>query len=504
MKKILIAILALAAFSAQAQQNTLMEASFWQGAPTVDAVKAEIAKGNSPSNFNGNSFDPVVTAINANAPTESIKYLIEQPGNDVNKLTHDGRIYLHWAASRGNVELVEYLLKKGSKLDLADTHGSTPLLFSANQKNTKIFDVFVAHGANLQKDVNQDGANILLLAIANDKDFALTDYFVSKGVSLNSTDNAGNNAFAYAARGGNIDFLKKLLEKGVKPNANAMLMAAQGGGGRGAAPAATGLAIFEYLESVGIKPTAVTKNGENVLHAIARKPNQAEQIKYFLAKGVNVNQVNEDGNNVLMAAVAVNRDLAALDLLVPQTKNINLANLQGQTALTLAVKSNSPEVISYLISKGADVKVTDKKGNNLAYYAVESYRSGGGRGGAGMGGPKPEDFDTKLNILKEKGLDIAAPQKDGNTLYHLAVAKNDLSLVKRVQALGIDINAKNKEGITALHKAALIAKDDVMLKYLLSIDAKKDAVTGFKETAFDLAKENETLTKNKADITFLK
>jgi len=504
MKKILIALFALAAFTAQAQQNTLLEASFWQGAPTVEALKAEIAKGNNPSQFNANSFDPVVTAINANAPTETVKYLIEQPGNDVNKLTHDGRIYLHWAASRGNVELVEFLLKKGSKLDLVDTHGSTPLLFSANQKNTKIFDVFVANGANLQKDVNQDGANILLLAIANDKDFVLTDYFVSKGVNLNSTDAAGNNAFSYAARSGNIEFLKKLVEKGVKPNANAMLMAAQGGGGRGAAPAATGLAIFEYLESVGIKPTAVAKNGENVLHAIARKPNQAEQIKYFLGKGVSVDQVNEDGNNVLMSAAAVNRDLAVYELLLPKTKNINQANIQGQTALTLAVRANSPEVVSYLISKGADVKVLDKKGNNLAFYAVESYRSAGGRGGAGMGGPKPEDFDNKLTVLKTAGLDITAPQKDGNTLYHLAVAKNDLSLVKRVQPLGIDINAKNKEGITALHKAALIAKDDTMLKYLLSIDAKKDAVTSFKETAFDLAKENETLSKNKADITFLK
>ncbi len=503
MKKILIAFFALAAFTAQAQQNTLLEASFWQGSPTVKSLKAEIAKGNNPSQLNANSFDPVVTAINANAPVETVKYLIEQPRNDVNKLTHDGRIYLHWAASRGNVELVDYLLKKGSKLDLVDSHGSTPLLFAASQKNTKIFDLFVAHGANLQKDVNQDGANILLLAIANDKDFVVTDYFVSKGVNLNSTDAAGNNAFSYAARSGNIDFLKKLVEKGVKPNANAMLLAAQGGGGRGAAPATGGgLAIFEYLESVGIKPTAVAKNGENVLHAIARKPNQAEQIKYFLAKGVSFDQVNEDGNNVLMSAAAVNRDLAVLELLLPKTKNINQPNLQGQTALTLAVRANSPEVVSYLISKGADVKVLDKKGNNLAFYAVESYRAAGGRGAAM--GPKPEDFDTKLNALKQAGLDITAAQKDGNTLYHLAVAKNDLSLVKRVQPLGIDINAKNKEGITALHKAALIAKDDVMLKYLVSIGAKKDAVTGFKETAFDLAKDNETLTKNKADITFLK
>jgi len=504
MKKVLIALFAMASLTASAQQNILLESSFWQGAPTVDAVKAEVAKGSNPSQFSGNSFDPVVMAINANAPTETVKYLLEQPGNDVNKLTHDGRIYLHWAASRGNIELVEYLLKKGSKLDLVDTHGSTPLLFAANQKNTKVFDVFIAHGANLQKDVNQDGANILLLAIANDKDFALTDYFVSKGVSLNSTDAAGNNAFSYAARAGNIELLKALIQKGVKPNATAMLMAAQGGGGRGAAPAGAGIAIFQYLESVGLKPTATAKNGENALHAIVRKPNQTEQIKYFLSKGVSVEQADEEGNTVLMSAAAANRDTAVFALLLPQVKNIHKANAQGQTALTLAVRSNSPDVVNYLVNKGADVNVLDKKGNNLAYYAIESYRSAGMGGRGPANGPKPEDFAAKLNILKQKGLNITAPQQDGNTLYHLAVAKNDLSLVKRVQALGVDINVKNKEGITALHKAALIAKDDTMLKYLLSINAKKEEVTSFKETAYDLASENETLSKNKVAISFLK
>ena len=125
--------------------------------------------------------------------------------------------------------------------------------------------------------------------------------------------------------------------------------------------------------------------------------------------------------------------------------------------------------------------------------------------GAGVGfGPKPEDFDAKLKVLQEKGLSVSTPQKNGNTLFHLAILKNDLGILKRIQALGIDVNAKNAEGITALHKAAMIAKDDNILKYLLSIGAKKEAETNFKETAFDLASENETLAKNKISINFLK
>ena len=109
-----------------------------------------------------------------------------------------------------------------------------------------------------------------------------------------------------------------------------------------------------------------------------------------------------------------------------------------------------------------------------------------------------------MMILQQAGVDLSAPQKDGNTVYHLAVAKNDIALLKRLEVLKADVNAKNKEGLTPLQKAAMIAKDDVLLKYLLSIGAKKDIATEFKETAYDMAKENEFLSKNNVSIDFLK
>jgi ankyrin repeat protein len=512
MKKLLIAIFAIVSLSARAQQNTLLEQSFWQKSPNIDAVKAEIDKGASASQSNASGFDPIVLAINASAPTETIKYMLSQPGTDINKLTHDGRNYIHWASSRGNAEVVEYLLSKKAKIDVEDTHGSTPFLFGLNggQQNIKVFDLFLAHGLDIKKEVNADGANALLLAVGNDKDFVLSNYFISKGLDWNSVDAAGNNAFAYAARTGNIELLRALVAKGVKPSPNAMLMAAQGGGGRrgGPAPApASNLAIYEYLETLNIKPTVTAKNGENVLHALVRKPNQGELVQYFLSKGVDVNQADEEGNTVLMAAATTNRDLPVYEMLLPKVKNINQANNKGVTALAYAVGSNSPAILNYLISKGADVKALDKNGNNVAYYLIENYRATlapRGPGAPAVAQPATDDFDAKLAILTEKGLDVTAPQKNGNTFYHLAVAKNNLALVKRLQPLNIDVNLKNKKGFTALHKAALIAKDDVMMQYLLSIGAKKDITTNFKETAFDLATENEALAKNKVTVNFLK
>lgn len=490
MKQLFLGIVTLLSISTRAQQkNIFLDQSFWKTNPDVATIQAKIAEGNNPAEATASAFDGVVYAINAKAPTESIKFMLAQKGNDVNKLTHDGRTYIFWAASRGDLALVEYLLSKGANPNLVDTHDATPLRFAASggQTDTRIYDALIKGGADI-KALNQDGANILLLSIANDKDFVLTDYFVSKGLSVQSTDAAGNTAFNYAARTGNTVLLNKLIEKGVKYTDNAMIMAAQGSRGTN-----NTIGFYQYLESLQIKPTAISKNGENVLHVIARKPNQQEIIHYFISKGVDVNQADNEGNTPFINAAASNRDTATIALLLSKVKNINQANKKGATALTMAVRSNSADIVQRILNKGADKNAVDAEGNNLAYYLLQTYDQ-----------RRPEDFDAKLKVLQDNKVNLLAPQKNGNTLYHLAVVKNDLSLLKRIESLHADINSKNKEGLTPLHRAAMVSKDDVILKYLLSIGAKKEATTDFKETAFDLAKENESLTKNKIPTDFLK
>jgi len=502
MKKLLLGLILFCCVSAQAQKNSLLDQAFWQGKPDVNSVKAEIEKGANPAQLNGSSFDPVVMAINADAPNETIKFLLVQPGNEVTKLTHDGRTYLHWAANRGNDEILSYLLSKGINVGLKDSHGVTALTFAAGsgQQNTKIYDLLLAKGANLKTDVNNSGANALLLAIGSDKDFKLTDYFASKGLDLKSVDADGLNAFGYVARSGNIEALKALLAKGIPVDQSALITASEGSR-RGS----NGIEVYQYLESLKIKPTNTDKEGRNVLHALVRKPKQNEIIAHFLTAGVDVNKADNDGNTPLMYVAATNRDTAVLALLLPKVKNINQVNTKGLSALAMAVNSNSPAVVAYLLAKGADLKTTDKEGNNLAYYLIQSYSSAEGGRGLAPGTPsRAEEFEGKLKLLQAKGFDLAAAQKNGNTLYHLAVAKGDLGLVKRMQDFKIDVNSPNKDGITPLHKAAMISKDDVMLKYLLTIGAKKEAKTSFDESAFDLASENESLTKGNVSLSFLK
>ena len=253
------------------------------------------------------------------------------------------------------------------------------------------------------------------------------------------------------------------------------------------------LEVYQYLESLKLNPAFVNKSGQNALHFLVRKPKQEEIIKYFISKGASINQADQDGVTPFMNAAAGSQDIELLSALSSTVKDINLVNKKGISALAMAVRSNTPDVVAFLISKGADINVVDAAGDNLGAYLVQSYSP-----------QRPEAFDAKIKLLQEKGFNISAPQKNGNTLYHIALAKNDLALFKRLESLKLDVNAKNTEGMTVLHKAAMTAKDDRILKYLISIGAKKDVQTEFKETAFDLARENEFLSKNNISIDFLK
>ena len=487
MKKILFSTLLLIAGVANGQ-NTLLNSDFWKKKPDLNLIKETITKGNNPSEANGGNFDAVTMAINNDAALESILFLLQQEGNSVKKLTHDGRTYLHWAANKGNVELVKILLEKGADINLSDDKGAIPIAFAAanGQANPKLYELFFNAGIN-PKQKFRNGATLLLLSIPNDKELKLADYLSTKGLSLKDTDDLGNTAFNYAARSGDVKLLQNILKRGIKYDGRALVIASQG-----TRATATTLEAYKYLvEDLKINPNSVGDEGENVLHNLVRKQKQEDIIAYFLAKGVDVNHQDKAGNSVLMNASRA--ETAVIKSFISSVKNINAVNAKGMTALSFTIENGSPEMVEFLLANGAKTNIIDTKGNNLAYYLIQSVRKDGKDG-----------FDEKLSLLKNSGFDITIPQKDGNTLYHLAVAKNDLNLFKKITDFGIEINTKNKEGMTALHKAALTAKDDTILKYLVAQGAKKDIKTEFDETAYDLANENESLTKDKLSLEFLK
>ena len=408
------------------------------------------------------AFDAVTWALIEKADNKTVKYLLSKKGNGVNKLTHDGRTYVFWAAYKNNLEMMRYLVDRGAKMDVIDSHGYSVMNFAATtgQLNPKLYDFCIQYGAKPAVEKNNDGANALLLVAPFIKDTSLIGYFTSKGIDLKSTDNNGNGIFNYAAKTGNIQLMDYLIKEGIpykepaKDGGNAMIFAS-----RGTRNVTNTIEVYTYLEKLGITPNVVSKSGTTPLHSIAYRGKDLGLYDYFLSKGVNVNQADD----------------------------------KGRTVLTNALSRNSLDVVKYLIKKGADVTIKDKKGNNLAYHLIRSYRSN-----------KFDEFKQKAKLLSGNGLNVAQHQKDGNSLYHLALETKDIKLLNWVRENKVDINFKNQDGLTALHQAAMTAQDATILKYLLSIGADKTIKTAFEESVYDLAAENELLQKNNIDIQFLK
>lgn len=492
MKKVIFSLCFFVSGLLLAQKNIFLSSDYWKTKPTVEQVKQKIIEGNNPIELNERAYDAVSLAINNGAPYETILFLLSLEGNEVNKLTHDKRTYLFWAAFQNNLPLINYLLQKGADVNVKDSHMYTPLLFAAvrGNINPELYDVLIKKGANI-KEKNENGANALLLAIPHMKDLKEAQYFTKKGLSLKSVDNKGDNALFYAARSGNKKIISQLIEKGLNPKTlnnkgqNLMFAAAEGSRMK-----SNDLEFFEYIESLGVSPNQKDKEGLTPLFILSGRHKQLAVINHFIGKGNSVNQSDKDGNTPLMNASSRNT-LEVVSLLADKSSNVNGVDNQGHSALTWAVSRNTPDVVSYLIKKGADVNIKDSQGNSLVYYLLESYTP-----------REAENFDEKWNILAEKGLNFAQNQEKGNNLYHLAVDKGDLKLLQKVASLNIDINAKNKDGLTPLHKAAMIAKDLDMIKFLLEKGANKTVTTDFEESVYDLAKENEAL-KGK-DINFLK
>ncbi|WCO02667.1 ankyrin repeat domain-containing protein [Psychroserpens ponticola] len=488
-KKIITLVTLLMSVYGFSQENIFLSRDYWSTNPSIKDIDSKIKEGHNIAQANSNNFDAVVYAILQNAPNKTIECIQSKKGNDVNKLTHDGRTYIFWAAYKGNVEFMDYLLKKGAKTDLTDDKGNTILNFAASsgQQNTKVYDLCIANGADLKIDLNPNGANALLLAAPSDEDFKLINYFQSKGLDIKSVDSKGNGVFNYVAKTGNIKLMNALLDKGVKGNDQAFLFAAYGTRGT-----TNGVEVYKYLESQGLNPNTFNEEDVSPLHIVASRSKDIELIYYLLEKGLDVNTKDAKGNNAVMNAASRNT-LEVVKIFIENLKTINDTNKKGQSALSLAVQGNTPDVVEFLIKKGYDTTIIDAKGNNLAYYLANSYSI-----------KNVLVFNEKMELFKRNKLDLAAVQKNGNTWFHFAVKKNSITLLKLALEMDQDINVKNNEGNTALLLAAMTAENTEVLKFLMDQGADKTITTDFEETAYDLAKENELLKKNKVSIEFLK
>lgn len=495
MKKLILVVISFIQFTAFSQhENLLLQRSFWKQNPDLSVVKNTIQQGHDATALNAYAFDAVVYALLEKANDDVLLYLLSLEGNSIEKITHDNRTYVFWAAYSGKTKIMEYLLENGAKLDIRDSHGNTPITFAASsgQLNQEVYLLFERFGASLATNKNEGGANAMLLVSPYVKDMQTITFFTNKGISLQSKDTEGNGLFQYAAKGGNTKILDELIKMGVpykskNKGVNAIIFASKGTRGR-----QNNLALYTYLSNLGIEVNATNNAQKNALHQIAYSTKDLEIFNFFIEKGVSINQQDNTGRTPFMNAASAN-SFEVVSHLFPWVTSLNAKDHKGRSALSLALRSNTSMVSAFLISKGADTGQVDNDGNNLAYYVLDAYSS-----------KNLKDFEDKVALLSLKNVDFTASQIKGNTLLHEAVKRNDFDLIKRVMKFDIPVNTKNNDGLTALHIAAMKSSTNKILKYLIENGADKSIRTDFDETVYDLAKENELLESNKINLNFLK
>lgn len=494
MKKIIIMIgmLVMPSFWGQ---NKFLNESYWKAKPDVATVQKDILEGNSPSEMNPAQFDAVTIAINNDAPYETILHLLSQPGNPVSKITHDGRTYLHWAAFRNRIDLVEYLIKGGSDLYVEDTGGRTPFDFGAlGGMKKEVFEKFFNAGYPVKK-LNVDGANALMAASARDNEnLDTTKYLISKGVNPKDKDKQGRTFVDYAARAGNVAVVQSLVKAGYPYTPQILTMAAMG------IRSINTLPIFTYLvDTLKVKPTTVDHEGKNVLHYLAGRDNSEEQVAYFLSKGVSISQEDKEKATPVLYAVR-NKKTDNIKAFLREKnagKLLNRTNVLKQNAMMMAAQYSTPEMMELLMKSGVDFTQKDNKGNGILYYIVESYSP-----------RRKESIDfiqQKFSLLKVQNFDFSTPNAEGNTLLHIVAEKDNIDLLKIAMPFGVKVlNAKNTHGNTPLMANAMVAKNTKVLEELKKLGADAKVKNEFGETAYSIASENELLQKNNANISFLK
>ena len=385
---------------------------------------------------------------------------------DVNAHQDDGTTALHWAAYHDDLPLMRRLLQAGAKVNVANDYGSTPLAEAAERADPDALRVLLDAGAEVES-ANADGQTALM-TVARTDIVAAAKVLVAHGANVNARETwRGQTALMWASAQSRPAMVAFLIAHGAKVNARAtlvawprrvtaeprpqnrplgaltaLLLAAREGCAACAAELIRGYADIELADPEGITPLVMS-----LLNA------RFDTAAVLIKAGANVNSWDIWGRAPLYSAVDYNT--------TPRGGRPDRPSSDRTTAL---------EVIDMLLKRGANP--------DMQLKLFPPYRSlGQDRGGDGMltVGTTPLLRAAKagdaasIQLLLAHGAKADLPNSLGITPLMAAAGigsttidirarfRNEqkcISAAKLLLAAGVDVNATNNNGQTALHGAA--------------------------------------------------
>ena len=434
---------------------------------------------------------PLIEAVKA-GNIDAVRRLLNAAGGvDVNARQGDGATALHWAAHRNDLEAARVLIDAGATVGAANALGATPLWLAAMNGSAAMVARLLAAGADANAalmmgetplmaaargghleaverllargaDVNaaeQERQQTALMWAVAQQHPAVVRVLVAQGAELhartavwdqlentagntNTTGNfrmahGGSTPLLFAASRGDVDTARALVDAGADVNdtaasgTSALVVAAHGGHGP--------LAI--YLLEQGAHSNA-REAGYTALHAAVLR-SEVELVDALLAHGADPNAVLEHGTP--------GRRFSADYSLRHQ--------LIGSNAFWLAAKYGEPEILRTLAEHGADPIATPDSGMSALQAAMGITSGTENRRNRVV--PPPDRIDQEqltlelARITLDLGVDVNAADRRGDTALHYAVRQSFESVIELLAARGADLNVKNRRDQTPLMLAEI-------------------------------------------------
>lgn len=434
----------------------------------------------------------------------AVRSLLAEPV-DVNATQGDGATALAWAAHRNDLETAELLIRAGANAVIANDYGVTPLSLACTNGNAALVEKLLEAGANpnaaqlsgetvlmtcarsgnldavksllarggvdVNAKENNRGQTALMWAVAakhpevarvllehgadlNARSRVL-ELFASKRVEYYGKDvhyptvRGGFTPLMFAARVGDLDSARVLLEAGAKVNdaspddGSALVVASASGHEKlalfllekGADPNiadAMGITALHWTVQEGLQ--ALSGSGTGPTDRFWYHPNQPELLKALLARGADPNaQIRKEFHPYS-------------DPLYSHNMGNFLAQISivGATPFLLATASGDLDSMRVLVEGRADPRRATAEGTTPLMVAAGVGRE------SGNSPEQKKKFLEATKVALQLGGDVKAVGGGGRTVLHGAALMGDPELIRFLVEQGADLEAKDKYGQTPL------------------------------------------------------
>jgi ankyrin repeat protein len=438
---------------------------------------------------------PLIRAVRS-SDVNAVRTLLKQHA-DANAAELDGTTALHWAAHNGNLAILDLLLSAHANVAAATRYGAVPLTLACMTGNAAAIDRLLQAGAD-PNSVLPDGETALMTASRTGKVDAIKT-LVAHGAKVDAREKSrGQTALMWAASDGNLDVVKALVEAGADVHAHSNppppprrrgpseiadgVVGPLRGNNNGTTAALTPLLfaarsgyidVVRFLLDSRADINEKASDGTDAL-LFATMNAHWELGKFLLDRGANPN-ANGRGFTALHQLTVTRRlneghlphpvptgrldSMAFAEALLAHGADVNARmtvpsmgdgyrnrlNRTGATPFLLAAKGDDPIMMRFLLKAGADPKLTNVENTNALMLAA----------GVALYNPN-EDAGTEeegleaTKVALETGLDINAADDNGETALHGAAYKGFNSVVQYLVDKGAQLDVWNNQGWTPL------------------------------------------------------